>query len=87
MRLAELSVHRPVTTFMGLVSLVVLGAVAITRLPLAFLPTVDAPFISISVPYPNSSPTQVEREVVKPLEEALATLSGVKKLRSTASAD
>jgi HAE1 family hydrophobic/amphiphilic exporter-1 len=87
MRLAELSVHRPVATFMGLVSLVVLGAVAIMRLPLAFLPTVDAPFISISVPYPNSSPTQVERELVKPLEEALATLSGVKKLTSTASAD
>jgi HAE1 family hydrophobic/amphiphilic exporter-1 len=72
---------------MGLVSLVVLGAVAIMRLPLAFLPTVDAPFISILVPYPNSSPTQVERELVKPLEEALATLSGVKKLTSTASAD
>lgn len=87
MRLAELSVHRPVTVFMGLVSLVVLGGVAVTRLPLAFLPTVDAPFIAISVPYPNSSPSQVEREIVKPLEEALSTLSGVKKLTSTASAD
>ena len=87
MRLAELSVHRPVTVFMGLVSLVVLGGVAVTRLPLAFLPTVDAPFIAISVPYPNSSPSQVEREIVKPLEEALSTLSGVKKLTSTANAD
>ena len=87
MRLAEFSVHRPVTVFMGLVSLVVLGGVAVTRLPLAFLPTVDAPFISISVPYPNSSPSQVEREIVKPLEEALSTLSGVKKLTSTANAD
>jgi hydrophobic/amphiphilic exporter-1 (mainly G- bacteria), HAE1 family len=87
MRLAELSVHRPVTVFMGLVSLVVLGGVAVTRLPLAFLPTVDAPFISITVPYPNSSPSQVEREIVKPLEETLSTLSGVKKLTSTASAD
>jgi HAE1 family hydrophobic/amphiphilic exporter-1 len=87
MRLAELSVHRPVTVFMGLVSLVVLGAVALTRLPLAFLPTVDAPIIAISVPYPNSSPLQVEREIVKPLEEALSTLSGVRKLTSTANAD
>ena len=87
MRLAELSVHRPVTVFMGLVSLVVLGTVAVTRLPLAFLPTVDAPFIAISVPYPNSSPSQVEREIVKPLEEALSTLSGVKRLTSTANAD
>ena len=87
MRLAELSVYRPVTTFMGLVSLVVLGAVAMTRLPLAFLPTIDVPTIAIDVPYPNSSPSQVEREIVKPLEGALATLSGVKKLTSTAGAD
>ena len=87
MRLAELSVYRPVTTFMGLISLVVLGAVAMTRLPLAFLPTIDVPTIAIDVPYPNSSPSQVEREIVKPLESALATLSGVKKLTSTAGAD
>ncbi|MGH9199594.1 MAG: efflux RND transporter permease subunit, partial [Acidimicrobiia bacterium] len=87
MRIAELSVARPVTTFMFLVSLVVMGTVAVIKLPLAFLPEVDIPEISINVPYPNSSPSQVEREIIRPLEEVLATLSGVKKIRSVATAD
>jgi HAE1 family hydrophobic/amphiphilic exporter-1 len=72
---------------MGLLSVVVIGGVAAARLPLAFLPTLDVPFIGIVVPYPNSNPTQVEKEIVKPVEEALATLSGVKRLRATATAD
>jgi HAE1 family hydrophobic/amphiphilic exporter-1 len=57
------------------------------RMPLAFLPEVDAPFIVIVVPYPNSNPTQVEKEIAKPMEEVLATLSGVKKMNATCSAD
>lgn len=87
MNLPKLSVTRPVTTLMALVSVLVLGGVAWSRLPLAFLPDVDAPFIGIQVPYPSSNPTQVEKEIAKPLEEALSTLSGVKKLRSRSTAD
>jgi len=87
MSLAGLSVRRPVTTLMMLVSLLVLGGLSFSRLPLAFLPDVDFPAVFINVPYPNSSPAQVEREIVKPLEEALATLSGIKRMRATASAD
>jgi len=86
-KIAELAVSRPVTTFMFLVSLVVLGGVAIGRLPLAFLPTVDIPQIYISIPYPNSSPSQISREIVEPLEEALGTIPGLKKMRSTARPD
>jgi hydrophobic/amphiphilic exporter-1 (mainly G- bacteria), HAE1 family len=85
--LPGLAVRRPVTTLMLLVSILVLGGVASQRLKLSFLPDVDAPFIGIQVPYPSSNPTQVEKEIVKPVEEALATLSGVQKLRSTAGAD
>jgi HAE1 family hydrophobic/amphiphilic exporter-1 len=84
---AGLSVRRPITTIMVLVSLLVLGVISFARLPLAFLPEVDFPAIFISVPYPNSSPAQIEKEIVKPMEEALATLSGVRKMSSTATAD
>jgi HAE1 family hydrophobic/amphiphilic exporter-1 len=85
--LPRLAVERPVTTFMGLLSILVIGGIALARLPLAFLPAVDLPFIGILVPYPNSNPTQVEKEIAKPIEEALATLSGVKSLRSVSTAD
>src|SRR5688572_17344865 len=87
MNLPGLAVSRPITTLMLLVSILVVGGIAVTRLPLAFLPEVDAPFIGIEIPYPNSNPTQVEKEIIKPVEEALSTLSGVKKLSSTATAD
>jgi HAE1 family hydrophobic/amphiphilic exporter-1 len=85
--LPRLAVTRPVTTFMVLVSIVVLGTISATRLPLAFLPTVDIPFVGVLVPYPNSNPTQVEKTIARPLEEAFATLPDVKRLRSSSSAD
>ncbi len=87
MQLPRLAVNRPITTAMILISVLVLGGIAFTRLPLAYLPEVDAPFIGIQIPYPDSNPEQVEREIVKPVEEVLATLSGVKTLNSRANAD
>jgi hydrophobic/amphiphilic exporter-1 (mainly G- bacteria), HAE1 family len=87
MNLPRLAVTRPVTTLMVLVSVLVIGGIATARLPLGFLPQVDVPFIGITIPYPNSNPTQIEKEIIKPVEEALSTLSGVKKLSSTATAD
>jgi len=87
MNLPRLAVQRPVTTLMILVGVSIIGFIALLRLPLAFLPQVDVPFIGIVVPYPNSNPTQIEKEIAKPVEEALATLSGVKRMRSTSSAD
>ncbi|HUF78256.1 MAG TPA: efflux RND transporter permease subunit, partial [Thermoanaerobaculia bacterium] len=87
MSLPRLAVRRPVATAMLLASILVFGALATARLPLSFLPEVDAPFIGIEIPYPDSSPAEVDREITDPVEDRLATLSGVKKLRSTSGAD
>ena len=87
MSLPRLAVRRPVATAMLLASILVFGALAAARLPLAFLPEVDAPFIGIEIPYPDSSPAEVDREITEPVEDRLATLSGVKKLHSTSGAD
>ncbi|RKZ08218.1 hypothetical protein DRQ32_09325, partial [bacterium] len=87
MNLARLAVKRPITTVMILVCVLVIGGIASTRLPLAYLPEVDAPFIWVEVPYPNSNPVQIEREIARPVEEVLATLPGLKTIRSQSSAD
>ncbi|MEZ5331645.1 MAG: efflux RND transporter permease subunit [Thermoanaerobaculia bacterium] len=87
MSLPRLAVHRPVTTAMLLISVLVIGGIAAFRLPLAYLPEIDVPFIGVQIPYPNSNPLQIEREIAKPVEEVLATLPGVKKLNSTSDAD
>ncbi len=87
MSLPELSIKRPVTTLMILASVMVVGGIAMARLPLAYLPNVDIPFIGITIPYPNSNPTQIEKQITKPVEEVLATIPGVKRLGSTSTAD
>ena len=87
MNLPTLAVRRPITTAMILVSILLVGAIAFYRLPLAFLPTVDAPFMMVQIPYPNSHPVQIEKEITKPVEEILSTLSGVKSLNSNTTAD
>jgi HAE1 family hydrophobic/amphiphilic exporter-1 len=63
MSLPELAIRRPITTVMALVCIVVLGAIAVSRLPLAYLPEIDVPFIHVEIPYPDSNPTQIEKEI------------------------
>ncbi len=87
MTLPELAIRRPVTTLMVLVSIVVLGLVALLRLPLGFLPEVDQPEIFVYVPYSNSTPEQVERLVVRPLEETLGSVKGLRRMWASCSSD
>ncbi|MDY4283736.1 efflux RND transporter permease subunit [Xanthomonas sp. LF06-19] len=87
MSVAEFSIRRPVTTIMCFVSLVVVGLIAAFRLPLEALPDISAPFLFVQLPYTGSTPDEVERNLVRPTEEALATMTGIKRMRSTATAD
>ena len=82
---AEFALRRPVTIIMVFLSLVSIGLVSARLLPLEFFPAVDVPFIAIQVPYQGSTPEEVEREITRPVEEVLATLSGIKRLDSRSS--
>ncbi|MEO7915998.1 MAG: efflux RND transporter permease subunit, partial [Dokdonella sp.] len=87
MSLAELSLRRPVTAIMFYVSLLVIGIIAAFRLPLEQFPSVNFPFVVVQLPYPGSTPEEVERTITRPAEEALATLSGIKEMNSTSTPD
>lgn len=87
MSVAELSIRRPVTAVMLFVSLFVIGLIAALRLPLEAFPEVSPPFIFVQMPYSGSTPEEVERTVLRPVEEAIATMSGVKRMDSSARAD
>jgi HAE1 family hydrophobic/amphiphilic exporter-1 len=82
MNLSRWSLRYPVTSSMVIVCIVVLGALAAPRLPLAFLPEVDFPFLQVTIPYPNALPTQVEEEITRPAEEALATMNSIRRIQS-----
>ncbi|MBR9907943.1 MAG: efflux RND transporter permease subunit [Gammaproteobacteria bacterium] len=85
--LASWALRRPVTTCMVFLSMLLLGAISSRLLPLEKFPGIEIPEIVVQVPYPNSTPAEVERLITRPLEEALATLSNVKRMRSTSTSD
>ena len=87
MSVAEFSIKRPVTTIMFFVSLFVIGLIAAIRLPLEAFPDVSPPFIMVQLPYSGSTPEEVERTVLRPVEEALSTMTGIKRMDGSARAD
>ncbi|MET0329549.1 MAG: efflux RND transporter permease subunit, partial [Luteimonas sp.] len=87
MSIAELSLRRPVTTIMCFISMVVIGLIASVRLPLEALPDVSAPFLFVQLPYTGSTPAESEQNILRPVEETLATISGIKRMRGQANAD
>jgi HAE1 family hydrophobic/amphiphilic exporter-1 len=85
MKITDFSLRRPVMTLMIFLSFVVIGLISSRLLPLEFFPELDAPFVSINIPYPNSTPEEVEREITRPVEEVLATISDIKRMVSNSS--
>ncbi len=87
MNITELSIRRPVTTIMLFVSMVAIGLIAAFRLPLEAEPEATIPFFFVSLPYPGSTPEEVERNLLRPVEEAIATMPGIKSMNSRANAE
>ena len=87
MWLTRLSMRRPVSLVMGLATVVILGVISFAKLPVAMFPKVEFPFIGVWIPYPGGIPTEVEREIARPIEEILATLGGVKEIESQSDED
>lgn len=87
MSVAGFSIKRPVTTVMFFVSMFVVGLIAAVRLPLEAFPAVTFPGIFLQLPYSGSTPEEVERTVLRPVEEAVSTMTGVKRMEGSARAD
>jgi HAE1 family hydrophobic/amphiphilic exporter-1 len=80
--LANFSVNRPVTIFMLMVALVILGSIAAPLLPVDLYPNMEIPTANVQVSWPGASPTQVENQVTKRVEAAMATLANVTSMTS-----
>ncbi len=83
MKHTEVALRRPVTTVVIFVALSLVGLLAARLLPLEKFPDIEFPGIFIQVPYDGSTPEEVERLITRPVEEALATLSGVEQMFSS----
>ncbi len=83
MKHTEFSLARPVTTIVVFVALAMVGLIATRLLPLEKFPDIEFPGIFIQIPYDGSTPEEIERLITRPVEEALATLSGVERMFSS----
>ncbi|NQZ08528.1 MAG: efflux RND transporter permease subunit, partial [Algicola sp.] len=81
----KLALKRPVTISMVFVCAVVMGMAASRLLSVEFFPTVQFPGVFVQANYPGATPEEIEKNVIKPLEEALATMGGVDRMQSTCS--
>jgi hydrophobic/amphiphilic exporter-1 (mainly G- bacteria), HAE1 family len=84
-KISRFSVERPVFASMATCLVLILGGIAFMRLPVDLMPDITMPRISISTTYENASPDEVEELVTRPIEEAVAAVTGVEEMNSQSS--
>jgi len=70
---------------MSFLALIIFSAIAIYELPISLLPETEVPQLTVSVSYPDSSPQEIEQNVLSPIRETFATLNGLEEVESQAS--
>ena len=81
--LSKFSVKKPFTVLVGVVLILVLGFVSLSKMQTDLLPAMSLPYLMVITTYPGASPEKVQDEVTGPLESALGTVNGVENVTST----
>src|SRR5687768_8982404 len=81
MKLAEVSVRRPVFAVMMSTALIVLGWVSYRDLGLDLMPRTDSPTVNVRAGLPGASAEEIETTITKPIEAAVNTINGIEELR------
>ncbi len=83
MFISDFAIKRPIITDTARVALVAFGIAALLNLHTDEFPDVQQPIVGLSIAYPGASPAEVEREIVKPVEDAVWGISGLDGEKST----
>ncbi|GAA0600719.1 efflux RND transporter permease subunit [Craurococcus roseus] len=83
MNISEFCIRRPVTTWLLSIAALIAGIIAYTRLPVAAIPRVDFPVISVFANFPGASPETMATSVALPLEREFSTIAGLESMSST----
>ena len=81
MKLAEVSVRRPVFAVMMSVALIVLGWFSYRDLGLDLMPRTDSPTVNVRAGLPGASAEEIETTITRPIEAAVNTINGIDELR------
>lgn len=80
--LSKFSVKKPMTVFVSIVIIIVLGIVSFLKMTPDLMPNMDFPYAMIMTTYGGQTPETVEATVSKPLEQSISTIDGVKEITS-----
>ncbi|NOR11893.1 MAG: MMPL family transporter [Candidatus Aminicenantes bacterium] len=85
MNLPEFAIKKPVSVIVVMLIFITIGIISIVKLPLEMMPDTSFPGLMVQVPYPSSSPEEVERIITRPLEDILSTINNLDSISSTSS--
>ena len=83
MFISDFAIQRPIVTVTAMVALVVFGIFALLNLHTDEFPDIQQPVVGLTIVYPGASPSEVTREIVDPVEDAIFGISGVDGEKST----
>ena len=83
MKLVQASIRFPVSVIVAVLLALLFGLIALARIPIQMIPTLDKPEITVSTLYPGAGPLEVEKEITNRQEEFLNTVENLRELQST----
>ncbi|HEY3011663.1 MAG TPA: efflux RND transporter permease subunit [Gemmatimonadales bacterium] len=83
MFISDFAIQRPIVTVTAMVALVVFGIFALVNLHTDEFPDIQQPVVGLTIVYPGASPSEVTREIIDPVEDAIFGISGVDGEKST----
>jgi HAE1 family hydrophobic/amphiphilic exporter-1 len=81
--ISDFAIRKPIVTVTVMLALVVFGLVALASLKTDEFPDIQPPIVAVTIPYPGASPSQVEREVIDPVEDQIFAISGIDAPKTT----
>jgi HAE1 family hydrophobic/amphiphilic exporter-1 len=84
MIISDFAIKRPLITVVAMVAMVIFGLFALFKLKTDEFPDVAPPFLTVGIIYPGASPEIVESEILKPVEEQIGAITGVKRMMGKA---
>ena len=85
MKITETAVKRPIATTMLFLIIIVLGVISFRYLPVDLLPPVEYPQLTVATEYPNVGPEEIEKIITQRIENTIAGVPGVERVRSSSS--
>lgn len=84
MNITRLSIKRPIGICMFVTLFLVLGIFSYFKMGVEFMPAINTPYVTVTVNYPGAGVESIEQQVIKPIEDALSSISDLKHMTSVA---